>query len=535
MLYNYQGGKIDPLNFDIFGNASPYQGIRANMFLNAQRAIPGYGTGFDPSRKTVGTGDRGPVYGIEPWLTPGYQPEPSAPSTPFPFPNLTRGPGQGLFGTYGNVGPTGSTAPSGGAEPWSPATSQFQFPALKYPTPGSNVIGSQGGLPQFPNQPDLQAYNLGGSATNWTPEYGGVPNVANPMVGEASALQFNLANLPQLSQLAGGINTLNQSELLAAYEQAFPGFGARMAEGSEGIRSNLAGEISPGARAAMAIGAAERGLAGGQPGATPMTNQAYVTALGTTAEKLAALGQQQLDARIRSTPVVQPYDITKQFITGDQMTEAANMANLYAAAPIPTAQAAEEQRMAEQAMLRGISAEDWLAQRNYGRSAEQAAADREQALRQLAVGSQLSDWEQQRAWERSMAYLAAQKEPNQARPIYYPNFPRYNRASANFDFGGDMGTFDAATGKPVDLSYQPRKLTDQEKKLQEQYAAWYDPRAIAIARGQYADVYGGLPGMMENTLGTGITGSTVYPPVDPSSYYNPDTNTSDMFQSAYYG
>lgn len=359
----------------------------------------------------------------------------------------------------------------------------YQFPAIRYPTPGTNVTGG----------------SVSGSATNWTPEYGGVPNVANPLMGEAGALTGNLANFPLISSMAGGVNQLQQGQLLANYEQAFPGFGSNMAAGSAGIAHDLAGTVDPSEFAQMAIGAAGRGLAMGQPGSTPMTNAAYLSAIGQTAAQRRALGQQELNARIAATPVVQPYDITRDLISGPQLTEAANMANLYASAPVPTAAAAEEQRMADLAMSRGLTAQDWLAERNFGRSQQEQAQNFQRQLQSMVLGGQLSEEQANRAWQRAMAYMKSQPTPQQNRPWSVPNLYSYNRRSNPSEFYSDIsfaGGPPGTVGGPTTLGM----LTPEQTKAY--YDAWYGSAAPAV--------------------GT------------PTSYYDPLTDTSNQYPVSYY-
>jgi len=336
------------------------------------------------------------------------------------------------------------------------ANAPYQFPAMTYPTPGTNTIGGP----------------VQGSASRWTPEYGGIPNVANPLVGEAGALQGNLANFGQISQLAGGINQLQQSQLLSNIEQAFPGFGARMAEGSEGIRYNLAGTISPDEERQLATAAAGMGLLSGQAGRTPLTNATNMAEYILSGARRRALGQEQLDRRIGVTPYVKPYDISGFMATGEQLTDATNRANINASAPEPLARSVEQQRMADLAMSRGLQAQDWLAERNYGRSQEDAAQNFARSLQTMVLGGQLSEYQAQRAWERAMAQLQSQKEPDQSRQFFYPNLFNYNRRPA-FDFGEDIAyTAPEAQGPPrVGGPTVAGMLTP--KQTREYYDAYY--------------------------------------------------------------
>lgn len=379
----------------------------------------------------------------------------------------------------------------------------YQFPAMTYPTPGTNTTGGP----------------VGGGATNWTPEYGGIPNVANPLLGEAGALFGNMANFPAISLLAGEINRGQQGQLLANYEQASPGIFSALGEGLTGIRSNIAGDISGGARAQMGIGAAERGLAGGQPGGTPMTNDMYLAALGKTSEAQSRLGQEQLMRYLAGLPVVQPYDVTREFVTGQQLTDAANMANLYASAPVPTAAAAEQQRMADLGMMRGINAQDWLAERNFGRSQQEQALNFQRSLQSMLLGGQLSEQEAARAWQRAMAYLQESKR-GQSTGFRAPGIP-YNYRGPRFGgswLGPDMApTGGAATGGAAAAPMAGGARSPyQYDPITEQYYGYtqtgeggrpLDPQYFGRGRNR-------LPG-------------DYFPPVQ--SYYNPDTNTSNQY------
>lgn len=415
MLYNYQTGNPNQLWNPLWGRSmGPGMGPSPNI------------RGLNPTITPVGGIPENVL------ANPGdyrFNPSPRPPD-PNMWANLTEGQSpENISKMWGEL-----------TSPWQITRSiqgggAYQFPAMTYPTPGTNTTGGP----------------VGGGATNWTPEYGGIPNVANPMLGEAGALFGNMANFPAISLLAGEINRGQQGQLLANYEQASPGIFSALGEGLTGIRSNIAGDISGGARAQMGIGAAERGLAGGQPGGTPMTNDMYLAALGKTSEAQSRLGQEQLMRYLAGLPVVQPYDVTREFVTGQQLTDAANMANLYASAPVPTAAAAEQQRMADLGMMRGINAQDWLAERNFGRSQQEQALNFQRSLQSMLLGGQLSEQEAARAWQRAMAYLQESKR-GQSTGFRAPGIP-YNYRGPRFGgswLGPDMApTFDAATGKLV--------------------------------------------------------------------------------------
>lgn len=443
---------------------SYYGGIGRPMWMGNQPAgaftggypwlgnSPTYQFGVSEAMRSRMTGPWGQpmtnVPGQGPSLNVPYQ----APPTGYPTtdPNFMR---RWMEQFPSETGIVRATTSGGGAAP-------YTFPQLSYPTPGTNVTAGP----------------VAGSATGWTPEYGGIPSVANPLLGQAGATLGNLYNLPAIQGLASGVNPFQQSQLLANYESAFPGFGARMSEGSEGIRSNLAGEVSDATRRQIAIGAAERGAWGGQLGATPMTNEMLLAGLGRTSEGYQQLGQQQLNQRIAATPVVQPYDVTRDLVTGPQLTEAANLANLYAAAPVPSAQAAEETRRSQEAMAQGAMFSDWLSGRAYDRTSEQARLDREQALRMLGYGSGISEIQQRNAFERQMAMLNAQLDPYKNLRYTLPMLPRYNQPAMSFPMGEDMY---ASGNRPLSQAEQMR-LNDAINS--ELYNRWYMPQGRWITQ-----------------------------------------------------
>lgn len=181
----------------------------------------------------------------------------------------------------------------------------------------------------LPGQP-----GTGGSNTPW----GLVPQVPDPIATANAAITGDLANFPQLSQLANQVNTFNTQQAIAPYIANLPGYSQMVEQSSSNIGNLLAGQIPQDVMNLIGQQAAERGVNQGISG-SPNQNAELLRALGLTSLGLQQQGEGELTAAIGRTPVPQLFN-TAQFLTTPGDEQAAQMAaNIYAAAPNPGMQA----------------------------------------------------------------------------------------------------------------------------------------------------------------------------------------------------
>lgn len=181
--------------------------------------------------------------------------------------------------------------------------------------------------------------SLPGYSTGWNDAYGGRPLVPDPTASARSAIGANIGNLSSLYNLAGGVNQFNEAQLLGMYESAFPGYQGLVKEASGNIAEQLAGNVPSDVVNQIIQSAAERGILTGSPG-SPNANTALLRSLGLTSLGLQQTGQENLLNMARATPTAAPFDISKLFITPDEIQQAQLYANIYASAPDPAAAAA---------------------------------------------------------------------------------------------------------------------------------------------------------------------------------------------------
>ncbi len=187
--------------------------------------------------------------------------------------------------------------------------------------------------------------SLPGGATNYSPAYGGVPNVPNPVNSAIGAAYSNIITQPELSRLAGGIDTANQSQLLNNYNMAIPNYSALTSSASGVTGQELQGQLPQDVINQLQQQAAERGISTGSPG-SPNSNAAYLKALGLTSLGEQQTGMTNLSQLTASAPKAPLFDISNMFTTPDQYQSAGFAANTMAAAPVPSAAAGAATRAA---------------------------------------------------------------------------------------------------------------------------------------------------------------------------------------------
>lgn len=160
--------------------------------------------------------------------------------------------------------------------------------------------------------------------TGYDPRYGGIPNLPDYTTDTSTM-----------------VGTDVQSQML----KNLPGYQAMVGADTGNIESNLAGRIAPDVISLMQQQAAERGVETGAPGA-PITDAAYLRALGLTSLQLQQLGHQQLTEAMARTPIQQTQTTTTR---RDLAAEKA----IYASAPNPRAAAEQAIRDAQAGMGAG--------------------------------------------------------------------------------------------------------------------------------------------------------------------------------------
>lgn len=178
--------------------------------------------------------------------------------------------------------------------------------------------------------------------TDYSATYGGKPTVPNPTASAGAAIGGNIGNLGALYQLGGGANQFMQGQLQSNYAAAIPNYAGMAAQSSANIGSELAGELPQGVLDEILQTSAERGILTGSPGSAN-TNAALVKQLLGSSLDLTRMGEQELSGAVARSPITQPFDISKMFVTPEQQQEAAMAASLYKAAPDPALAAQELQ------------------------------------------------------------------------------------------------------------------------------------------------------------------------------------------------
>lgn len=158
--------------------------------------------------------------------------------------------------------------------------------------------------------------------TGYDPAYGGIPNLP-PYVTDTS--------------------TVVGEDVQAQMQKNLPGYGAMTTADTGNIQSNLAGTVNQDVIQLLQQQAAERGVSTGLPGA-PITDAAYLRALGLTSLQLQQLGHTQLTEAMARTPIQRQQTTTMTRDLGEERA-------IYASAPNP--RAAAEQAIANARMGMG--------------------------------------------------------------------------------------------------------------------------------------------------------------------------------------
>ena len=200
------------------------------------------------------------------------------------------------------------------------------------------------------------SFSTGGS---YSPIYGGIPQLPNPVATAGQAVSGDLGNLNQLLALLGGIDTSQESQLLSNISAAIPNYSALVGAESGNTAQELAGKVPQDVINQIAQGAAERGISTGSPGSNN-SNAAYLRALGLTSIGQQQTGAQNLATMATTAPMAPLFNPSSFLVTPEQQQSAAAAQSIYNAAPIPAAAAAKAMQIAGAAG--GTSGPPWWAQ-----------------------------------------------------------------------------------------------------------------------------------------------------------------------------
>lgn len=161
-----------------------------------------------------------------------------------------------------------------------------------------------------------------------------------PMPGATAgaAIGANVGNLPGAVNLGTGVNRYLEDSLISNYNMAIPDYTGMAAQSSQNIGAELRGELPQDVLDQIYRSAAERGIATGAPGSAN-EQAALLRSVGLTSLDLTGRGEQQLSGAVARSPIAQPFDISRLFVTPEQEQEAQMMSNIYASAPVPSAAA----------------------------------------------------------------------------------------------------------------------------------------------------------------------------------------------------
>ncbi len=181
---------------------------------------------------------------------------------------------------------------------------------------------------------------LPGAVSSYSATFGGKPSVPDPGSTAASAISANIGNLGSLYQLGTGVSNYAQNQLLSNYNAAIPDYSSLAKQSSLNIGSELRGELPDDVVTNIINRAAERGIMTGTTGSAN-TNAALVKQLLGDSLGLTEMGERELSAAVARSPIAQPFDVSRMFVTPQQEQEAAMAASIYSAAPDPMAAALE--------------------------------------------------------------------------------------------------------------------------------------------------------------------------------------------------
>jgi len=184
---------------------------------------------------------------------------------------------------------------------------------------------------------------LGNTPGGYSPAYGGVPQIPNPIASQWQAIGGDINSLPSLFSLGNAYNLFNYDQRLGQIAGT-PGF--------SNVLANQAGVIPQDVSDRLALQGAQRGISTGLTN-SPNSNASLMQALGLTSLDLKKLGQQQYSDLLGHFQGAAPFDISKFLVSPEEQQAANTAANVSAAAPNPQAAAMEEFRKLLEAIQAG--------------------------------------------------------------------------------------------------------------------------------------------------------------------------------------
>lgn len=187
------------------------------------------------------------------------------------------------------------------------------------------------------------ASTLTGTVQPGTGVYGSVPTVPDPTATQSASILGNLSNLGSLASLIGGADTIASQNALAPLTSALPGLSGDLSSEMTNISQELAGQVPQDVQNQIFNTAADRGIATGQGANSPNANAAMLQALGLTSQQEEQTGESNLTNLMGSIPTGQQVNVSSLLTTPSEEQAAQTAANVYAAAPNPTAAGEYEQ------------------------------------------------------------------------------------------------------------------------------------------------------------------------------------------------
>lgn len=165
--------------------------------------------------------------------------------------------------------------------------------------------------------------------------YGAKYGIANPTATAGNAIAGNISNLPALSTLTLGTDSIAAQGAQLPYLQNLPNYSAMLGSASSNATSELQGQVPQDVINQLQQGAAEGNVSGGFGANSPAEQSGYMKALGLTSLGLENQGMSQFSQLYGMTPTGAQFNPSSMFVTPSQEQAAQMAANKEAAAPDP--------------------------------------------------------------------------------------------------------------------------------------------------------------------------------------------------------
>ena len=157
--------------------------------------------------------------------------------------------------------------------------------------------------------------------------FGGKPSFApwqniTTQGSQSAAIQNNLGALPQIEQLATGVDAFNQQQITQLLNNIMPGWAGMVSQAGKNVSSELTGQVPSDVQEALQTSAAARALTGGTGfGTGTIGGNNFVKSLGLTSLDLMGRGESSLEswsAIIDKIFAPGMFDVSSMFITPQQ-------------------------------------------------------------------------------------------------------------------------------------------------------------------------------------------------------------------------